>query len=661
MPRSTSALVIALTLLATAACGRVEAAEGPRPSWECLPEDTAVMVRLPDPAGFLDAIRTRTKFGGIVLTDDRLRAGWNLFLDKLKQDGAGERFEELEKSLAKYGLERDDVEGLLRGDAGVGFVVAPRDDGLPPLTMMLAWLEPGEEPAMRLFAAAKQRLEEEVAKPDGGVRRIDVEMAGHDVVWAMEPVLFDPKSRRNQVRIGFGADGADGLLADPKADEEGERVQSSLAHAFITRIGGRLVVGQSIPTVDGKPAGENPDFDRISGTDDLKGIFERFLARHAADEPSPVVEIMRMTGIAATLPEGLPLVEVLVDPRTFVRAAGAAGNAASGMLKMVGAEQMGPFAWRQAFADGRWRSGMFLSMPAPRESLMRILDQDCDPSEVPSFVTTDTADLTQISLDLGKAYETVREFVAAVRGPEGANMFAAVEAQAQAVLGIDMAKALSSLGSRHWIVSYPSNMAEAIAAARKAEAEGGGQQTVTAQISDRMAIVWQVEDEEPFARLLKQLAPMAGGEMQEEQGFRGIRLPNGPAVYVGRNHLVVAIGGDSLERTLSAIRTPPAGDASLRESAVVRKAAELLPLEPARMFGIGDATRSGGTLGMLRDAAAAMLPEDVEPPYRDLLARLQALLPTATEVEGMFGVGVTLMRVEDAGISLESVWEMPAP
>lgn len=661
MPRSTSTLVIALTLFATAACGRVEAAEGPRPSWECLPEDTAVMVRLPDPAGFLDAIRTRTKFGGIVLTDDRLRAGWNLFLDKLKQDGAGERFEELEKSLAKYGLERDDVEGLLRGDAGVGFVVAPRDEGLPPLTMMLAWLEPGEEPAARLVAAAKQRLEEEVAKPDGKVRRIDVEMAGHEVVWAVEPVLFDPKSRRNQVRIGFGAEGADGLLSEPKADEEGERVQSSLAHAFITRIGGRLVVGQSIPTVDGKPAGDNPDFDRISGTDDLKRIFERFLARHAADEPSPAAEIMRMPGIAATLPEGLPLVEVLVDPRTFVRAAGDAGNAASGMLKLVGAEQMGPFVWRQAFADGSWRSGMFLSMPAPRESLMRILDQDCDPSEVPSFVTTDTADLTQISLDLGKAYETVREFVAAVRGPEGANMFAAVEAQAQAVLGIDMAKALSSLGSRHWIVSYPSNMAEAIAAARKAEAEGGGQQTVTAQISDRMAIVWQVEDEEPFARLLKQLAPMAGGEMQEEQGFRGIRLPNGPAVYVGRNHLVVAIGGDSLERTLSAIRTPPAGDASLRESAVVRQAAELLPLEPARMFGIGDSTRSGGTLGMLRDAAAAMLPEDVEPPYRDLLARLQALLPTATEVEGMFGVGVTLMRVEDAGISLESVWEMPAP
>lgn len=658
MPRSTSALVIALTLLAPAACGRV-AAESPRPTWECLPEDTAVMVRLPDPAGFLDAIRTRTKFGGIVLTDDRLRAGWNLLLDKLKQDGTGERFEELEKSLAKYGLERDDVEGLLRGDAGFGVVVAPRDEGLPPLTMMLAWLEPGEDPAMRLFAAAKQRLEEEVAKPDGGVRRMDVEMAGHDVVWAVEPVIFDPKGRRTQVRIGLGPQDADGLLAEPKADEPGERFQSSLAHSFVTRIGGRLLVGQSFPTTNKKPAGENPDFDRISGTDELKGIFERFLARHAADEPSPVAEILRMTGIAATLPEGLPLVEVVVDPRTFVRAAGDAGKAASSTLKMVGAEQMGPFAWRQAFADGRWRSGMFLSMPAPRESLMRILDQDCDPSEVPSFVTTDTADLTQISLDLGKAYETVREFVAAVRGPEGANMFAAVEAQAQAVLGIDMAKALSSLGSRHWIVSYPSNMAEALAVARKAEAEGGGEQTV--QITDRMAIVWQVEDEEPFARLLKQLAPMAGGEMQEEQGFRGIRLPRGPAVYVGRNHLVVAIGSDSLERTLSSIRTPPAGEASLRESAVVKKAAELLPLEPARMFGIGDATRSGGTLGMLRDAAAAMLPEDVEPPSRDLLARLQALLPTATEVEGMFGVGVTLMRVEDAGISLESVWEMPAP
>jgi hypothetical protein len=125
--------------------------------------------------------------------------------------------------------------------------------------------------------------------------------------------------------------------------------------------------------------------------------------------------------------------------------------------------------------------------------------------------------------------------------------------------------------------------------------------------------------------------------------------------------MVVAIGKDSLEKTLAAIRNPPSGEASLRESDVPRRAAELLPLDPARMFGISDSSRSGGTLGVLRDMAEALVPEDVEASARDMLAGLQKLLPTETEMEGMFGVGVTTMRADDAGVSLQTAWEMPAP
>ena len=152
-----------------------------------------------------------------------------------------------------------------------------------------------------------------------------------------------------------------------------------------------------------------------------------------------------------------------------------------------------------------------------------------------------------------------------------------------------------------------------------------------------------------------------GGGIQEEQGFRGIRIPDGPAIFMGQGHLVVAIGSDSLEKTLTAIRNPPAGEASLRESDIVRRAATLVPLEPARVFGVSDSSRSGGTLGMLRSFAAAMVPDDVDARYRDMLAGIQKLLPSEAEMEGMFGVGATLMRADDAGVSLRSVWEMPAP
>ena len=55
-----SPLVVALCLAACPAASPSRAAE-PRPSWECLPEDTAVMVRLPQPAAFLETMRTRTR------------------------------------------------------------------------------------------------------------------------------------------------------------------------------------------------------------------------------------------------------------------------------------------------------------------------------------------------------------------------------------------------------------------------------------------------------------------------------------------------------------------------------------------------------------------------------------------------------------------------
>ncbi|MCE2725452.1 MAG: hypothetical protein LW698_01565 [Planctomycetaceae bacterium] len=127
------------------------------------------------------------------------------------------------------------------------------------------------------------------------------------------------------------------------------------------------------------------------------------------------------------------------------------------------------------------------------------------------------------------------------------------------------------------------------------------------------------------------------------------------------NHLVVAIGGDSLERTLAGIRNPPAGDASLREGDVMRRAGKLLPLDPARMFAVGDAGKTGGMLGSLREMAANLEADDVPEEYRELLRSIKDALPTAAEMEGMFGVSVSTMRMTDDGLVLRSAWEMPPP
>ena len=636
-----------------------------RPSWECLPEETAVLLHMPQPAEFLEAIRDRTKFGAVAMSEPRLQGFWKLLLDKFRSDGAAGELEDLDEALGRYDLRQEDLPAAFRGDVGAGFVVRRRDAGLPPLVMMLMWLEPGEETAARMVTAAQRKLEEDIAEDETGTtKRVDLEMAGHEVLWMVEPVMgIDPTGLDlGDVKINEDDEEAiEKRLAELQARVRNAKlVKTGHTYGFLARLGGRLAVGQTLPATPSaaQRAAEERDFDVEGGAEDAKETFERFLAAHTDTGRSPLAEVLETPGMAGALPQGLSLLDVVIDPRVVMKAFDDEPTKAG--LAMIGAESLGPIAWRQTLDEGRYRSGIFASLPAPRTSLMRILDQECDASEVPSFVNREAIDFTQISLDLGKAYETVKEYAVSQRdGEQAANMFAAVEMQAQGWLGVELPRLLTSLGSRHWIVSYPPRVAEAFAEARRARGQNGGQQA--RQIADRVAVIWRITDDAPFGKILQRLAGMAGGDLQEEQGFRGVRIPDGPAVFLGQDHLVVGIGADSLEKTLTAIRNPPAGESSLRESDVPRRAADLLPLEPARMFGVSDSSRAGGTLGMLRDMVLSLVPEDVEEPYRDLLAGVQKILPSDEEMEGMFGVGATTLRADDNGVSLQTAWEMPSP
>jgi hypothetical protein len=636
-----------------------------RPTWECLPADTAVMVRLPDAAAFLDTIRSNTRFGAVVLEPKRL---WNLFKavgDGLAEaDGQGADGEaaddDLDETLAKYGLTQADLTAGLTGDTGMAMLVQSRGAGRPPLVMTVGWTEPGPDTAAKLLTAAQTWIEENpvAANQDRGNRgqeppkRVDLSLAGHDVMWLSQPIM---RPDLGELKIDQPIDPA-GLQALRKELAEraktAPQVKAGQTDTFIARLDGRLLAVQTtIPE----------DADAEEATDAARETFARLLADHAASSSSaaaPLAELFQQAAVRAVLPEGQVLADIVVDPRPLLQAAIADTDEARRRLRAVGLDDLGPLVWRHAFAAGCFRQGLFLGLPAPRHGLARILDQECDAAEVPPFATSDVADVTQISLDLGKAYATVREFAAAEGGEQATNMFNVGEMQTQGWLGIDLSGLLTALGSRHWIMSYPTGAAAALADARKTRTDAGLQAMPG---GDRMALVWQLVDEAPFVKLLQRLAPLVGGEIRDEQGFQALRLPANAAVFVGRNHAVVTLGDETAEATLAAIRTPPAGNAALRESMAVRRAGELLTLRPARVFSVGDATRTGGTLGMLRELAASLEPADVAPAYRSMLATVQKLLPSAADMEGVFGASGLIVEVIPDGITFRSAWEMPAP
>lgn len=678
MDRRSSRLAARIALVVwCCSAGGLPASE-PRPSWECLPDDTALMVRLPAPARFLDELRSRTRLGAVVIGEERAAAAGGLLLDALRPDVSGGALEALDESLARHGLRRDDLVAAAAGECGGGVVVRQRGGDLGPLVLALAWMEPGADVAERVVAAFKQLLGE--AEGPAAARRVDLEMAGQEVIWATTPLL-QPDLRDLEIAGDADAQGAESLRRRiAERIRTAPLIQTGQVHAFVTRIGGRVLAGQTVPVAptagmdarlaDGKvdlqarfarppAAAGDGEFDRLSGTDEAREIVARFIDAHFAAGDAPLAAVLQAPGMRETLPAGTPLGEVVVDPRVLLTAFGGDPKGWTGLPEASGIAAIGPLAWRQTLDEGRLRQGLFISLPAPRRGFLRILDQDCDAAAIPSFVIGDVVELTQISLDAGAAYRTVREIAAAGGGEETANMFTALEMQALGWLGVELPALLSGLGTRHWIVSYPPEVATALAEARRARSADGPLQGMPA--AERRALVWQVADEAPFAAILQKLAAVAKQELVEEQGFRGVRLPGGAAAFVGQGHVVLAIGAGALEKTLAGIRTPPSGSGSFRERDVFRRADEMLGLGPTRMFSVSDAGRTGGALGTLREIAAGLQPEDVPPGQRPLLARLQALLPSAADMEGMVGAGGTAVEMTDEGVAIRSAWELPAP
>jgi hypothetical protein len=636
-----------------------------RPSWECLPAETAAMIRVPHGAQLIETLRDSTKFGAVALRPDRLEGLWQLLVEQSERAGGGEAagsFADWEESLEKYGLATGDLAAVFRGEVGGGLVVQPRE-GLPPLAMLLAWGEPGGEIAGRLLAAVKQRLEEATGDDAGAApRRLDLELAGHEVVSAIVPVMGLDMSDVDLAGLADEEDDEAGSLQARLEKLRGrlkdaKRVQTGQTHSFHAVLGDRFLYGTTFPAAAAAGAADR-DVAAMSGGDEAAEIFAAFLAAHAGSEEPALARPLREPALAAAAPAGLSVVEAVAMPRILLEAAGDAEPQLAAGLAQIGLDDVGSLAWRQTFDAGRWRSTIAATLPAPRHGILALLDQPCDASDVPPFVTREAVSFTQISLDLGRAFAAVRETLLDAGGSEQAeqlaNMFSVADVQATTWLGADVATVLSGLGSRHWLLSFPPRIAAALAEARAA---GGGEIPGT----DSLALVWQVADEAPFLKLLGRLAPLAGGQLEEEQGFRGLRMPGDAAAFVGRNHLVLAVGSGTLEKVLAAIRNPPAGDVSWRESDALRQARRLIEMPPGRMFSVSDATATGGSLGTLRDVVAALEPDDVEENSRELLTAGQKLLPTAAEMEGMFGVGGSVLRMTDDGLVLESAWEMPPP
>ncbi|HEV3340484.1 MAG TPA: hypothetical protein VG125_09005 [Pirellulales bacterium] len=651
------------------------------PSWTALPDETALMLRLPGGQAFIDALQKQTKLGAVVLSPERFER-----LVQIIRDQSGDDWDSLREALGRVDLKPDDLQGLFHGDLGVAVTLEPRADRAP-LVVLLGWLEPGEELAPRVLAALQSLLGDLADEPSPPVRK-DIELAGHEVMHLEIPIsdLVVPEMTDAEEDDDDSTEKLQERIDEFKKKlNEAQLTVVDHVHVFVSRLGGRIVWASTVPQssadVHAKSEAEREtiDWDALSGLEQATAVFGRFLAAHDGSSPGGAARLLETPGLEPTLPGGTPLVELIADPRPLVKLADRATNPKiKQAVEILGGGGVGPLGLRMTIDGTTLRNGVFLSMPAPRPGLLSLFDQaKLDPAP-PSWVPATAIGYQQMSFDLGQAYARIKALVIELLGEPAKKGFDQVEGAAALFLQTNVTELLSAFGSQHSVVTFAPRFVRP-GQEKAAQAEGGDASPTVIQ---RLGVVCRLKDEKD-ERVLKQFLKAASQMIQggggaslrpvEELGVSGYRLDqNGTEVglFIGNGYLVMGSGPEVSETLLVALRTPPEGDAALRASGFVERGRALIAPQPCLSYELSDAgagvklTRE--TLQWLLEAlitgnvpglGAAVASES----QKALFEKLKSILPTENEMEGVMGVKIGQTLVTDDGLVIQSALDLPAP
>ena len=584
-----------------------EASVSPRQSWRCLPPETHLIVRLPRPLAFLEALRSRTRLGAAMFPPGRI--DWAGVLTRNAGAADPEPAERLGNALARLGLRPDDAAALLDGEAGFGVMVIRRDEK-PPLPVFLAWFEPSQDLAERAIKAVQVAHERQKDEP-APTRRIDLSFDGVEAMRFSQPVIaLDSSAFRFEVPRDF---------REMTAEERNEwyRKQYELRarltkpvlvdvrHFAVARLGRRILVAGTLPNSAAlvrraaADVGATADIDGLSGAEELTSVFARFLRAHtspAEEQRAAASRVASLPGVAEALPAGTPLFELLADMRGVPTARERDPMVSfERVVREMMIRAAGPVAMRAALDGDVLRIGAFVSAPSPRGGLFALLDQAPLKPEPADWVPARAQSYTQFSCDLGRAYARYRELVVARYGESQDREFKKNE-EPYAALESPLVSVLSSLGLQHVYVTYAtpeqpprSWLSRAMPARRR--------QTFSMDdLPPARALVWQVGDEEraPAAmRFVREFASIdSAGEgatatEATEQGFTGLRIRDDDAdggLFAGRGYVALTQGSGVTEAVLADLRNPPKGDDALKASVYARRAAVMLGQRPGFYF-----------------------------------------------------------------------------
>ncbi|MAE67160.1 MAG: hypothetical protein CMJ18_23105 [Phycisphaeraceae bacterium] len=625
--------------------------DGLRPAWQCLPEETVFAATMPNGRAFANAMRARTALGAIMFDGQRIEKAKRLLAEQ-----SPEEWNEFETGLARYGLKPDDFVTMLQGETGMAILLDHEDQ---PLAIVLAWVEPGEELAQRMWNAAGQLAEDHKDGPEA-TRRVDIDIAGHRCMHLTTTRI----SVVGELMLpdGFGdmdLEAQRAAIEQAQAGGGGAAQKLETTQLLMTRIGGRLIAAMIEP--------DEPQDEEVL-TQVLSSHFGRFLKAHDGGGGGFAERLNATPGVQDALPQdGVPAFEIGANLKPLIRLADSEPEAAR-VVAFLGLDRLGMFAMRSVLDGNAFRQGMLLSAPAPRSDLLSLMDQAPIESDPPAWVPTDLLGYSHISADLGKAYAKVKQMVIAEYGDAVTMQLEMAETQVHNMTGGDIASLLSSLGHRHMVLTFDPGMRAIRIDPDQEPMEWPDQ---------RVAMVWEVRDQNLWAQLLNMIGMFAGGfgdklQRVDEQGFSGWRMSMTEAdgiamdggILLGGGYLVFAYGEGIVERTLAVLNRAPEGRAALRNSEIMDRARKLVNLQPGIMFQVMDGQRYARSLHQMMEAVMNGV-ERTEGMHDGDLNKLaifrkwRALLPSQEELENVLGPAVGYARMNKHGLEITSANDMP--
>lgn len=651
--------VVLVLLVGTTGLSPTSAEPTPvQPTWQCLPEETAFAVRIPDGRAVAKAFLENTKLGAVLFSDERMAA-----VTELLQDEDSQGWSKFQASLTEYGFTVDDLINLFAGESGYAVVISPHDQQDVPFVAGLAWLQPGSALAERVCTAVGEAVQKH-EDDEHPIRRVDSDVEQRHVIQLTVPSIkieydddwdlpddYAELSEQEQERVWKEA---------LRKREDSAVTKITYRTVLITTIGDRLLLAHTYHNVD--------EEDESAEAEQLTTLLARWIASHANAQHSFAARYAQTPGAADVFElRGVATFEMLGDVPALLKLARAESESrdhAEQVLRMLGADQLGTFSLRSTLLGSQWHTRYFLAAPEPRHGLLELVEQTPLSTEPPPWVPASVIRFSQWSFDLGKAYAIVKQTVLKEFPEESEPWFQRTEAQLSGVTQANLGDILSALGHRHTMLKFEPLF---VGSADAANGE-------VPRVIERTAIVWQVTDEDMWSRVLQSLAPFAGMapglEFKEEQGFRGWRLETESfegGLFLGKGYLVYAQGPDVLATVLSSLNSPPEGSGALRGSELYAHASSVAELRPCVMFDLADGNRIAKVVVTAIDQAIRQIDDLVNSTHADedqdasklWLAVTRALVPTEEEVEGTLGVIVSSWEVNEHGMVGWSVQELP--